>query len=372
MSSKIVEFSKMAPKPVSLSNLFQSTKSRDPAQRIRNALYLHQELPVRLAQRIEELKLIPFNLGEKRSVIETRQLYEQSFDSILSSPEPSTMEIDEKFTEILLSIHKNHVSVVQNVALGVLEVKAEAKFTFTTEQSNILNDYLNRFFMARIGARLLIEQHIFSKGSRDGFSGVIQSNCNPYDVAKQASEAATELCIHSVGVCPKFIFKSPDPTDTFTYLPSHLYYILLELFKNSTRATVNFHGVDADLPHIEVVVARGKSDVTIKVSDQGGGIPRHKMPRLWEYCLTSSSSSSSKFIPAQIALLNSSGPSLSGYGCGLPLSRLYAQYFGGNLDLKSIEGFGTDAYCHLSRLGNNCENLPKGVLNSPSERDSSL
>ena len=30
--------------------------------------------------------------------------------------------------------------------------------------------------------------------------------------------------------------------------------------------------------------------------------------------------------------------SLSGYGCGLPLARLYAQYFGGHIDLKSMEG----------------------------------
>ena len=29
---------------------------------------------------------------------------------------------------------------------------------------------------------------------------------------------------------------------------------------------------------------------------------------------------------------------LSGYGCGLPLARLYAQYFGGHIDLKSMEG----------------------------------
>ena len=30
--------------------------------------------------------------------------------------------------------------------------------------------------------------------------------------------------------------------------------------------------------------------------------------------------------------------SLSGYGCGLPLARLYANYFGGDIDLKSMEG----------------------------------
>lgn len=368
----ILEYSRRATKPVSLQDLFRFTKSRDPQQRLRNANYLHSELPIRLAQRIEEIKKFPYGLDKKSTILETRLLYEDSFNKIVTSRKPSTIEEDDHFTDMLKQIYQNHGLVVQNMALGILEAKAEAKPAMTAEQTDVINNLLNRFFMARIGLRLLIEQHIFSKEDRADFSGIIQSNCNPYQVAVEASEAATELCVNSVGVAPKFIFKSPDPADTFTYLPSHLYYILLELFKNSSRATVNFHGVEGDLPDIEVVVARGKSDVTIKVSDQGGGIPRHKMPRIWEYCLTSSSSSSVKFKPAQMSTIASSGPSLAGYGCGLPLSRLYAQYFGGNLDLKSIEGFGTDAYCHLSRLGSNCENLPRGVQSSPSERDSSM
>ena len=37
-----------------------------------------------------------------------------------------------------------------------------------------------------------------------------------------------------------------------------------------------------------------------------------------------------------------------------------------------IIGWGTDAYCHLNRLGTNCENLPTGVLSSAAERDSSF
>merc|ERR1712046_78863 len=63
---------------------------------------------------------------------------------------------------------------------------------------------------------------------------------------------------------------------------------------------------------------------------------------------------------------------LAGYGVGLSLSRLYAQYFGGDLKLLSTDGFGTDVYLHLSRLGTHCENLPKVVLHSPSMHDSSL
>ena len=46
-------------------------------------------------------------------------------------------------------------------------------------------------------------------------------------------------------------------------------------------------------------------------------------------------------------MIQSSAPALAGYGCGLPLSRLYAEYFGGGLDIKSMEGFGTDAVSAL-------------------------
>ena len=69
-----------------------------------------------------------------------------------------------------------------------------------------------------------------------------------------------------------------------TYVPSHFRYMLKELLMNSAVATINRHSkpgrqklagtlnaqTDA-LPDVRVIVAMGYEDVTIKISDQGGG-----------------------------------------------------------------------------------------------------
>ena len=77
---------------------------------------------------------------------------------------------------------------------------------------------------------------------------------------------------------------------TFPYVPSHIHYMLVELLKNSMRATVEHHGVD-DMPPIKIVIADDEKneDVAIKVSDEGGGIPRSNMKNVWSYLFTTAS-----------------------------------------------------------------------------------
>ena len=92
----------------------------------------------------------------------------------------------------------------------------------------------------------------------------------------------------------------------------------------------------------------------VQVSDEGGGIPRSGVARIWTYMY----STAKVPLPDMEEVANTQPTVLAGYGYGLPLSRLYARYFGGDLQVISMEGYGTDAYVHLNRLGDSHEPLP--------------
>jgi len=47
-------------------------------------------------------------------------------------------------------------------------------------------------------------------------------------------------------------------------------------------------------------------------------------------------------------------PPIAGLGYGLPIARLYARYFHGNLTLASVENLGTSAYISL-KVKKNCK-----------------
>lgn len=100
-------------------------------------------------------------------------------------------------------------------------------------------------------------------------------------------------------------------------------HICFELLKNSLRAVVERHGVDNEdsFPPIKVVVVEGKEDLTIKISDEGGGIPRSAMPQIWTYMYTTMSDSPDIEATAQ----NDFKAPMAGFGYGLPLSRLVSR-----------------------------------------------
>ncbi|XP_069490463.1 pyruvate dehydrogenase kinase, isozyme 2 isoform X2 [Ambystoma mexicanum] len=262
-----------------------------------------------------------------------------------------------RFTDALITIRNRHNDVVPTMAQGVIEYKEAFGDDPVTNQN--VQYFLDRFYLSRISIRMLINQHtlIFDGTTNPAHPkhiGSIDPNCDVTEVVRDAYEMAKMLCDKYYLASPNLEIQAVNANDSrhpihIVYVPSHLYHILFELFKNAMRATVESHSSSPSLPPIKVMVALGGEDVAIKMSDRGGGVPLRKIERLFSYMYST----------APMPQLGAGGAPLAGFGYGLPISRLYAKYFQGDLQLYSMEGFGTDAVIYLKALStDSVERLP--------------
>lgn len=374
---------RLSPTAVTLKDLCDIGLDRH--RRREHGVFLHRELRIRMSQRILELQSLPYGLPRRRGIRDVIQWYTNFVQDLEDAPAPETPAQDEDFTNLLTRVFEEHSEVIQAMAFGVQDLMAESGEAYDQMQPQV-DAALRRFFISRIGMRFLLQHHIESFRNREGHSGILQLECDPTTIVRKASKDSIRICQSNLGQSPHIIVEESQP-GSFTYVPMHLQYMLTEIFKNACRAVVERHGdggFDDVLPSVRCFVMYGEEDVTFKISDEGGGIARSRMDNIWKFMYSTYKRSPWRTL-ARSEDRPEAGDSASnplqrpprhgviaGYGVGLSLSRLYAQYFGGDLKIMSVDGFGTDVYLHLSRLGTGCENLPKVVLYSPSMRDSSL
>merc|ERR1712115_473336 len=100
-------------------------------------------------------------------------------------------------------------------------------------------------------------------------------------MGKSVITEVRQQCIHSFGHCPDIkVFYHKTTSKNFCYVPHHLRYMVAELLKNSCRATLSSHSMP---PAIQVTICKGDEDVTIKVTDRGGGLSRSDLENVWKF-----------------------------------------------------------------------------------------
>uniref|UniRef100_A0A8C9ZAG2 Protein-serine/threonine kinase n=1 Tax=Sander lucioperca TaxID=283035 RepID=A0A8C9ZAG2_SANLU len=330
-------YSKFSPSPLSMKQ-FLDFGSENACEKTSFA-FLRQELPVRLANIMKEINLLPDNLLRTPSVRLVQGWYMQSFQEILEFKDKNAD--DEKvtydFTDAVIKIRNRHNDVIPTMAQGVVEYKE----TYGTDPvvSQNLQYFLDRFYMSRISIRMLLNQHTSCCFLKTIFFLV------------DAYENARTLCDRYYMNSPELVLEefTVNPTSV-VYVPSHLYHMVFELFKNAMRATMELYGDAMEYPAIHAQVALGTEDLTVKVSDRGGGVPLRKIDRLFTYTYSTA---------PRPSMDGARAAPLAGYGYGLPISRLYARYFQGDLKLYSLEGYGTDAVVYIRALSTeSIERLP--------------
>lgn len=322
----------------------------------------------------------------------------------------TTLEEEKQFAEVMADLVQTHTNTIPILARGFLECR---KYISPEEVTKFLDSHLR----ARIGTRLIAEQHLALHFASQPISdenpnppadqrehcppnyiGVIDTALRPARIIRSCEHFVGEICELKYGVRPSLVIGG-EPDASFAYIPVHVEYIITELLKNAFRAVVesgnerepievtiaaapdvpgNHPHPEPNLPHHardgdvnvdvgqEVPVANeniqltsaSSQSITIRIRDRGGGIPPEVLPQIWSYSFTTFSENDLPVgdngnIDALNTMSSSGGntSTIAGLGYGLPLSRAYAEYFGGSIAVQSLWGWGTDVYLTLQGVG---------------------
>ncbi|KAI7634210.1 pyruvate dehydrogenase kinase [Hortaea werneckii] len=281
--------------------------------------------------------------------------------------------------------------------MGILEI-----------QDYVSGDECDRFMTtllrSRISRRVIAEQHLAltetfhspwhfpgkptHTAPEDDFVGEIFLRCNAKEIIEKCAKTASDLTKKAFGSnvrLPEVKLLGHLDT-TFPYIPSHLEYIIGELLRNSIQAVVEQTPAGTHPEPIEVLICEAAQHVIIRVSDRGGGVERDLLPYLWSFAkgprrhkrldalrkvprLAATmqelqpppSDPDAKYVAGDkfagsLSTLSGRPPDLR-LGIGLPMSRIYAEYWAGSLELISLEGYGCDTFLQISKLGNKNEVL---------------
>ncbi|KAL1972802.1 hypothetical protein VTN31DRAFT_6344 [Thermomyces dupontii] len=365
-------------------------------------------LPARLAYRIQCLRNLPFIVVSNPHVSRIYHNYLHSLSTLLPYEQRSitTLEEEKQFAEVLADLVQTHSNTIPILARGFLECR---KYISPAEVTQFLDSHLR----ARIGTRLIAEQHLalhfasqpenHEKSRRlegvqgdtsENYIGVIDTALRPAKIIRSCESFVGEICELKYGVRPKVMIGG-QPDASFAYIPVHVEYIITELLKNAFRAVVEAGNErepievtiaaapdvpdspiqdsqpsrdgdlrDGDVDEIPVanepirLNTQSQQSITIRIRDRGGGIPPDVLPQIWSYSFTTFSEnhlpgSDNGNIDALNTLSGSGAISstIAGLGYGLPLSRAYAEYFGGSIAVQSLWGWGTDVYVTLKGVG---------------------
>ncbi|KAH8654048.1 pyruvate dehydrogenase kinase [Tricladium varicosporioides] len=402
-------------RPISLRQLMVFGRTLTDARLISSANYVRTELPTRLAHRIRDMQTLPYVVVTNPHISQVYELYYKAFETLRKVPEIKTLEDNGRFCEKISHTLHEHLTVIPKLAMGVLECR-------NLMRPEDMDRFMNTILRSRISRRVIAEQHLAlsetfhspfhfpeSQSPEAEFVGEVLVKCNAKEIVSRCGEEIASLVSAAYGPSTLLpaIHLSGHLHATFPYILSHIEYIIGELLRNSIQAVVEKQKISGHKGRpapIEVTVCEAAQHVIIRVSDQGGGIPRDILPHIWSFSKGSRSgellenlekvpkmaatlqelknhnpklstahasatldpathAAASKLSETNRAVHDSSLASLSSrppnlrLGMGLPLSRVYAEYWAGSLELHSLEGYGVDAFLQISKLGNKNEQL---------------
>ncbi|PSN74725.1 alpha-ketoacid dehydrogenase kinase [Corynespora cassiicola Philippines] len=405
-SSALDEWVQREARPISLRRLTFFGRTLTESRLLDSANYCRLELPTRIAHRLRDIQTLPYVVVANPHLAHVYELYLRAFERFRRVREIRSLEDNDQYCKVLEETLKEHATVIPRLAIGVLEVRGLMRPEETDK-------FMNTMLRSRISRRVIAEQHLaltetfnspwhfpHAQPVNDPNTesvGEIFLRCNAREIVERCGKTTQELVKRAYGshVDIPDIHINGHLDATFPYILSHLEYIVGELLRNSIQAVIEQRkSKDAKPPPIEVLICETSQHVIIRISDQGGGIPNEVLPHLWSFSKGPRREKRLENlarvpkllgtlqelqVPGDPHLVHQKHPKKSKYGdsgqhhgslssltsrppdlrlgIGLPMSRVYSEYWAGSLEIHSLEGFGVDAFLQISKLGNKNERL---------------
>ena len=404
--STVQRYSEMPIHRLTIHELLSAGSNVTNERLVSMAQHVQRELCIRLARRLLDIQTLPFIVVANPHIERVHALYRNAFEKLVALPKVVNIKQDEEFVHMLKNLVQEGVQVVPLLARGTYE----ASLKVSAKRLNC-DRFLGDMVMSRISRRVIAEQFIALHHARPGYVGVICKELSVLKVIERVAPEAAVTCERTYGVAPAIQIEG-ERGITCSYIPTHLEYIVFELLKNAMRAVCETHLMRAtSLPPIKILLTRGPSDITLRISDQGGGVPKQFLNSVFDFGFSTVHGSknshsndsgvknhdSTTAPPAGAAAGHGTGGGddeakhaatglgamdpnvletspMAGLGFGLPVSRLYAQYFGGDVCLVSMEGYGSDVYVRLDHIGKTAEfsdydgfDIWRSLKNSPTD-----
>lgn len=323
---KIFSYRNVQPSKISLAYFIKKPDTMVNPSIVSNQL--KREIEIRMAHRVINLSNFPNYLREYKEIVDVKKLYAESFDKIDRFPKIKNIYDCDTFGNLIMEIKDRHRYIPMEISKAVQEYKK-----ISNEPPEVLNEVLDQFYYSRVGIRTIIDYYnfLFSKDNSNNYL-----HCDIRHVIESAAEDASMASIHyykDLELIPKInVLLDGDPI--ISYRPNNLYFIAFEILKNSIRAMV-----EANVrKNIEIDINQTEESIIFVFRDFGPSVNHKQVKSLFDYSFTSvlESEQHKKEI-------------LAGFGHGLPLSRLYARYFGGNLIFVPYEGIKSEVILYIPK-----------------------
>ncbi|ODV86014.1 hypothetical protein CANARDRAFT_184530, partial [[Candida] arabinofermentans NRRL YB-2248] len=414
-NSLLLAWSERNSHPVSLRHLANFGKKLTKEKLLSSANFVRSELPVRLSLKLKELQKLEYKVINNYHINKVYKSYYLCFNSFRRMGRIETLEENEQFCKFLNDVLNDHLTVLPHLMMGALEVSILKNMNQLQ-----LDEFMSSMLRSRISRRVIIEQHIMLSRSLNDQNNVIDDENKPPNFIGDNFQfcSSHEHLNNCFNICSNFLqsiypnLKMPEliiigDEVKFQFLTNHLNYIFAEILRNSLKSTIkNFlfrnNGIqlqelnDLKPPPIIVTITQTKKDITFKFQDQGGGMSNEKLSKVWsfgkspklasEYLLnfhklpgldlndTTTTTTNTNDLSGMLhnlgqmetsnnfknkSMLKSlvSRPFEYTLGISLPMCKIYTDYWNGELDMFSIEGYGTDVYLKLSKLGSGGDKL---------------